>query len=936
METGTSKKGYYRIKLNAFIRVMAGVLLFGVLAVLFGLFISYPDVTFIPVLLTGLLGLGLWFVLSKNPEMIYWTFAATSAIGLIYQLIIKITYAAAGTISLTLFIPLAVSLFSIFSMYRNWPSKITKIVSGIFFVYEVYRLIQTLSVVGFLSAFSSMSLPHYIFNAVVMLIMFFAVYEEIREDEVSERRKSCLKKIGAIAVITGICLVALAIFADHGTETHTYEQIYKDGTAKVLFGVDWWMSREVTYEVGKIGETLIPGIVLAVVGAVILIIAPNLKFKVKPLSDEKNSQAVKQQIKINKKALTVAGSVVGVIIVALLLITQIVVPSSKYKTALSAYDAGNYEEAFEQFSGISYKDSSSKAQEALSKYQFQAFPTSICVGDKILWGSYEQDNKTSNGKEQIAWVVLSVENNQATLISEEALECKPLNDEDAAVSWGESSLAAWANSDFLQEAFAEEQRDVLNNTSGLYVSILTKNQAETLIVNNIDLTCVATEYTYAHGESAFLDMLRDENGNCTWWIDGGRSYSSGKSIYKAYTISTSGNVTQTIVTHKAVGFRPIITISLENFGLNVEDDSAFEPIDGEVTESAEVTEESVARNEPEENDQSIPEIGSIIEFGSYEQDNNIENGKEVIEWIVLDQRDDQILIISKYALDCQMYNTIDTAVTWETSSLRTWLNETFLDSAFTNEEASKIVTTTVAADKNSTKTDAGNDTQDKVFLLGIAEAEKYFNTDSSRKCLPTDYAIANKAFLSSSGYCWWWLRSTGTVQNGAVPVHHEGDISNNSSSVDSEYICVRPTMWITLNGESQATADASAMQERFENFKNSTSYFAEHLNEYPIVSGDDLETLIVGSWDTVYAKADSSIQIYNSDGTRKQEGSSTANYYWKVDGDWLLISQKEDFSTIFDYMQIRDVGGGYYIVNTAMVSKDRMNSEPSEMMIKLQ
>ena len=76
--------------------------------------------------------------------------------------------------------------------------------------------------------------------------------------------------------------------------------------------------------------------------------------------------------------------------------------------------------------------------------------------------------------------------------------------------------------------------------------------------------------------------------------------------------------------------------------------------------------------------------GDIVSFGTYEQDNNTSNGKENIEWLVLAKEGKRVLIISKYVLDCQQYNSTRTSVTWETCSLRKWLNETFLNAAFSS------------------------------------------------------------------------------------------------------------------------------------------------------------------------------------------------------------------------------------------------------------
>lgn len=117
-------------------------------------------------------------------------------------------------------------------------------------------------------------------------------------------------------------------------------------------------------------------------------------------------------------------------------------------------------------------------------------------------------------------------------------------------------------------------------------------------------------------------------------------------------------------------------------------------------------------------------VGSYVTFGAYEQDNKKSNGKEDVEWLVLAKESNKILVISKYALDCQQFNTCYTdVITWEICSLREWLNGAFINNAFSAEEQAMIPTATVSADKNpDSSTDPGNATQDKVFLLSITEA----------------------------------------------------------------------------------------------------------------------------------------------------------------------------------------------------------------------
>ena len=193
----------------------------------------------------------------------------------------------------------------------------------------------------------------------------------------------------------------------------------------------------------------------------------------------------------------------------------------------------------------------------------------------------------------------------------------------------------------------------------------------------------------------------------------------------------------------------------------------------------------------------VAKAGDYVFFGAYEQDNNTANGKEDIEWLVLEVKDGKALVISKYALDCKRYNTNYTDITWEACTLRRWLNNNFINAAFSAEEKAIIPTVTVSADKNpGYSTNPGNATQDQVFLLSITEANKYFSSDSARRGKPTDFAVANGA---ASGNCWWWLRSPGYDQFYAAGVNRSGAVGKNGTGVDHYDGAVRPALWIDLN-----------------------------------------------------------------------------------------------------------------------------------------
>lgn len=167
-------------------------------------------------------------------------------------------------------------------------------------------------------------------------------------------------------------------------------------------------------------------------------------------------------------------------------------------------------------------------------------------------------------------------------------------------------------------------------------------------------------------------------------------------------------------------------------------------------------------------------VGNYVTFGTYPQ-TKAGNDATPIEWLVLARDGDKALLISRYALDAQPYNKDYTSVTWETCTLRTWLNGTFYNKAFSSAEQAAILTTNVDNSKNQCysgwSTSGGNNTQDKVFLLSYAEANKYFgvtydnSSNTKSRVAPTAYAIAQGAWTDSfdktadradAGH--WWLR----------------------------------------------------------------------------------------------------------------------------------------------------------------------------------
>ena len=190
----------------------------------------------------------------------------------------------------------------------------------------------------------------------------------------------------------------------------------------------------------------------------------------------------------------------------------------------------------------------------------------------------------------------------------------------------------------------------------------------------------------------------------------------------------------------------------------------------------------------------------MVTFGSYEQDNDTANGKEPIEWLVIDRTDGKMLLLSKMALDNKKYNKEYDTCVWCNCSVHDWLNNEFLDEAFDSEEQKRICETNVITEANDRDggTSGGADSTDKVFLLSFEELFKYF--PDSTTCQPTAYAIAQGSYVSdeeeSKGNTIWFLRTPGSDQFEVLHVAPDGETMNFfDEEVDKEN-SIRPAMWV--------------------------------------------------------------------------------------------------------------------------------------------
>lgn len=232
------------------------------------------------------------------------------------------------------------------------------------------------------------------------------------------------------------------------------------------------------------------------------------------------------------------------------------------------------------------------------------------------------------------------------------------------------------------------------------------------------------------------------------------------------------------------------------------------------------------------NNQNKPQykVGDVVLFGKFEQDGNLSNGAEDIEWEILSVENGRILVISKYGLINKRYNEEQMDVTWETCTLRNWLNNDFYNTSFSDKEKKQIPYVTLINRKNPIYgTPGGNTTIDKVFCLSYEDVEKYFGKyneyysedltgyNQNLICTATPYAIDKGTYyreFTSETYVYfgytgyskdligvlgieWWLRNSGSRPTSACYVDYLGQAGAckyGRVSVGSR--AVRPAMYI--------------------------------------------------------------------------------------------------------------------------------------------
>lgn len=485
-------------------------------------------------------------------------------------------------------------------------------------------------------------------------------------------------------------------------------------------------------------------------------------------------------------------------------------------------------------------------KDLFAKYNKDILDIKFSRNKSIFFGHYPQSNNGDSGiKESIEWKILKREDNKALLLSEKGLDCHEYHNCYDRITWENSELKEWLNSEFIINAFNDEENLILADNNIIKDKVFILNSEELNEYKSIlqNFLAIATDYC-----SKNIGNQIGWNNRCKWWL---RSYTNFYDYQECVT--EYGEIRKKTALKKSakVAVRPAIWVNIYSdvFLTDTEKkETAQRLFDEEDYINAEKCFQKLNNSEKVklckyfqakklldegsfvdayniyltisdyqdvskilvENKNMITlksliekcSVGNTIEFGKFYKNNT--NEKEPIEWVVLKQdSDNTILVIAKNAINCRLFDSKKENVLWSNSEICNYLNNDFYMEAFSDQEKeciwSSTITNNICSRFNNENSEIQNNTEEyNVFLLSIDDVNQYFPEIQKRKCKATSYGKQNGAFVEFGDYCWWWLRNQGYYTNRASYVDNYGQIIENGANVNSNDICVRPAIWIGL------------------------------------------------------------------------------------------------------------------------------------------
>ena len=255
--------------------------------------------------------------------------------------------------------------------------------------------------------------------------------------------------------------------------------------------------------------------------------------------------------------------------------------AGKYSFKVKAYYEENGKKTWGKFSSVS----KIKVKGASKSKTGSTSLAKAKKGDVVIFGSYEQDNNTSNGKEKLEWVVLSNDGSKALLVTKYVIDYMSYTPGFEEATWDYSSIRDWLNSDFYKAAFSKDEKSKIKSTTvknfgvdGAYGGENTKDKvfllsyddatntkygfSDTAKEDDINRRVSPTDYAKDKGAytESYKDTVTSDRKEATRWM---LRTTSNYSSYEVCYVMANGKVYTDLTSYNECGIRPAIYVSVK-------------------------------------------------------------------------------------------------------------------------------------------------------------------------------------------------------------------------------------------------------------------------------------------------------------------------------------------------------------------------------------
>ena len=297
------------------------------------------------------------------------------------------------------------------------------------------------------------------------------------------------------------------------------------------------------------------------------------------------AEAKQQKAKKRKKRIIRLAVITGVVAVVcaagVFLFKKYAVPQITYQRAVALMEEGKPDEAYRMLHDLNCRDSNELVQSIAQNRLENAE-----VGSTVRFGSYPKGHITSKKKDDIEWLVLDKDGDKLLLITKQVIDCLPFlryDQEDMLVTWENSLLRSWLNSEFMDIAFDKGEQALLIRThvkadGDVYdssvdpdtldkVFVLSAQEVQQVFPDPEDRKCLATQYALEFG--AYQSSI---GKSCIWWLRTPRGHYISETLddevvpvsFRVACIGTSGEIIEVghNVTNRGYGVRPSVWVTV--------------------------------------------------------------------------------------------------------------------------------------------------------------------------------------------------------------------------------------------------------------------------------------------------------------------------------------------------------------------------------------